>query len=240
MIQIAGFQVGATGQQPIHHSRISRIVQRRFAIAAALMHDRRIALISGLQPIQPALLSRRVNRDLGAALDEPLRRFRRSHFQKMKVARPPLRFGLDIGAVFEQDIDEIFMLFGDDERGRAEIKMGVINSRLQLRMRRQEFVEPRRVLGVYQLFELFQGVAEIVILQLDSEPQLAPALGAVFAGDDRLRLAQGQRERGCLGAPAVFDLRQMLMDAVDSVGVAGLETAFKCLRGADNVFEIGR
>ena len=69
-----------------------------------------------------------------------------------------------------------------------------------------------------------------MFLQLDSQAQLAPALGAVLAGDDRLRFADAEWEVGRFGARAVFDLRQALMDAVDGVGVGGLE-GFEQRRG---------
>ena len=231
MVQVARFQVGAPLQQPIHHGRIAGVMQRCFAIAAALVDDGRVLGEGVFEPIEPALFGRRVRGDLGAALDELAGRLGRGHFEDVEIARPPLRPGIDIGAMLQQDIHDIDMFFDDDKRGRAEKEMRVVYSRLQARVGRQEFVEFLGVFGVDQLLELFEGIAVIMFLQLDSQAQLAPALGAVLAGDDRLRLADGEWEGGRFSARAVFDLRQMLVDAIDGVGVAGLE-GFREFRAA--------
>ena len=114
----------------------------------------------------------------------------------MEITCPPLRSSVDIGAVFEQHVDHIEVTFGDDHSGRSEIEMWIVKRLAQFGMSLQQGIEPGGDARMNQLLESFQGISVVGLLQLDRQPQFAPALHAIFACDDGLRVAERERECG--------------------------------------------
>ena len=125
MIEIAHFQIGASLQQPIHHRRVRGIMQGRLAISTAHLHDRLILLSSLLKPFQPALFRRGMNVTSAPRSIKAVREIARSTFQHLEIARPPLRLGVDIGAMPQQRIDHFQAVLGDDDSRRTKVKMRI-------------------------------------------------------------------------------------------------------------------
>ena len=150
VVHVAGVDLGAVVEQEPGDLDVARDVQRRLAVASAGVHDAGVGGDELLQPIEQAQARGGVRVDRRSALDqerlEPAIRV-----EHAEAAGPPVAARVDVGARFEQHVDQLAIpaLNRHQQRGRAERAFGhrLVEPRLELGMALERLADPRGVAG---------------------------------------------------------------------------------------------
>ena len=122
VIHVARVDVGAAVDQVLRDLDGARAVQRRLAVAAAGVDQRRIAIDELPQPIEHAEVRRGEDVDDRASRDERRRLLgRASRFQQPEPAGPPGALEVEVGAVREQHVEHRQVLRRARDRPAVEM-----------------------------------------------------------------------------------------------------------------------
>ena len=188
VIHIARVEVGATIDEVLRDLGRAGVVQRRLPIAAAGVDERRITVDEVAQAIEHAEVRRGEDVDDRASRDER-RRFLGCAvvFQKAEAAGPPRALEVEIGAVRQQDVEQRQVLRRSCDRPAVEIADRLVDGCSHLGVAFEQLADALDVAGVQRADKLLhRRLGERIDLALHRRP----ALEAVAAGDDQLRIGQ--------------------------------------------------
>ncbi len=215
VIDVTGIDVSAAVDQVLRDVDRRGPVQRRFPVAAPRVHERRIAFDQLLETIEPAVVRGGKHVDHRPARHEGVHLRRRPlALEDAEASRPPLALEIDVRAVLEEQIDHRQVFPGHVHRPTTEIAGRFVHRLSDLGVFLQEIARPRDVSAADRRKERLLRRSR---QRFNFPLQIRPALEAVAAGDDQLRVGQfervgirrfgvqraNSRERVCLARPGV-------------------------------------
>ena len=108
VVDVFGVDLSAVIEEEFGDFDIPREMEGMFAVAATGRDERWISGDERAEVIHPAQASGLMDADSGATTDSVVGEVFVGAIEKAKAASPPLAFGVDIGALFEKEIDHFF------------------------------------------------------------------------------------------------------------------------------------
>src|SRR4051812_6060849 len=105
VVDVFGVEIGAVIEEEFGDFEVARAMKRMFAVAAAGRDERWICGDEGAELIHPTKTGGLMDANVRAATDGVFGEVVVGAIEEAEAAGPPLAFGVDVGAVFEKEVE---------------------------------------------------------------------------------------------------------------------------------------
>ena len=133
VIDVFGVDFGAVIEKEFGDLEVAREMERMLAVASARGHERWICANEGAEVIHPTEAGGLMDTDDCATLNGVLGEIVVGVIEEAEAAGPPLAFGVDVGAVFEKEVEH-FARADVADGGRIEGTYRSIDKFFEFRM----------------------------------------------------------------------------------------------------------